>query len=232
MKLSTKFSLIFILATAVVSIIIIAFFIPYVKEYLTQRELAYAHSFLQREAQILHTRLRFLNNTLKDSGFSETEKKEHETNILNELNQSFSQFYFHESGRLFVIDYKGNIRASSDSIKNGRTVNNLWVYKDGSRDKLIQDILRSPAMQRTFDLEELNDEHKIVKKTLFVAKIPQSDFNFAGLCDTDRYTWANSDDIHPATGNPTKRAKFGFPANIKPDRDTTRSPNRYRRTDY
>ena len=171
MKLTTKLALIYLAVSVVVGAGLGLFGIPYVRSAIEERERNYAISFLERESQITWVLLKGLEADGKRKGLSDEEMDVEREKFFKELEEAFTKFYFHNSGRLFVVDNSGKIWVSSDPTKNGRTVSNMWIYEDGGRDRLmnkINSIKGAPDLVRNFLLEDVNK----VKKRLFVSSLP------------------------------------------------------------
>ncbi len=179
MKLTTKLALIYLAVTVVLGAGFGFFGIPYIKSSLENRERNYAVSFLERESQIIRTKVKKLEQERLEKGYSEAEFAAARREFFEDLETTFGKFYFHNSGRLFVIDKKGTIVVSSDPTKNGRTVSNLWIYQDGRRNRLIQDMTSTdgnPQPVRQFSVQDFNEAHDRVTKSLFVSEVAGTRF--------------------------------------------------------
>ncbi len=191
MKLTTKLALIFLAVTVLLGAGFGFFGIPYLQRSLEKREIDYAKSFLEDKAS--DTRLELQRVTKQ--GLTGAALEEARQTLFVRLNERFTKFYFHNSGRLFVIDAQGKVAVSSDPTKNGRTVNNMWIYDDGQRNKLLAEITSKdqiPRLVRQFSLKEVNERQDIIKKTLFVSHLPGTGYFICiSVNDEDLYYAAN-----------------------------------------
>jgi len=179
MKLTTKLALIFLVLTVLFGVGLGLLGIPFLRRALEQRERNYAASFLEREAQLLMDRFRQLRLDARARRLTDQEVEQAREQLLGNLDESFAKFYFHSSGRLFVLDADGRVVVSSDPTKNGRTVSNLWVYKDDALAQLhkalgtsLMEDSKGPQT-RQFDLQEIDERQGLVPKSLFVSYLPQ-----------------------------------------------------------
>ncbi|MCJ8331624.1 MAG: response regulator [Lentisphaeria bacterium] len=171
MKFTTKFAVIFLCSILIIGIGTGYVAIPYLKETLETREISYAKAYIYRESTILQRRLSRMRTNAASKGLSEDEIDNLQEDLFADMNDSFTQLYFHNSGRLFVVDNEGRIKVSSDKMKNGRLVSNMWIYKDGEKNRLIKEMQqydKEQGFSRRFELIEINDNHEQIAKTIFV----------------------------------------------------------------
>jgi signal transduction histidine kinase len=190
MKLTTKVLLIFLSVSAVAVGWLLFYAIPHVRSYLQDREVHYAKSYLEMASDETRGWLTALDeisalplNVPGGSAMGEDARAGGNPSdstaqslrdaarrrLFKRLNDRFAKFYFHESGRLFVINQAGEFVTFSDQIMRGRAISNRYLFQDGSRNKLIQEILRNRAdfmqQHRVLEVSERNDP---VEKLLFV----------------------------------------------------------------
>ncbi|MCH2174890.1 MAG: ATP-binding protein [Lentisphaeria bacterium] len=187
-RITTKIGIFFLIVVIGLGAGIGFWGIPAIQKIIKEREENYAISFLENEA-----------NANKELKFNQALSEKQETDLLTSLNRRFQRYYFHPSGRLFIMDQNGDIIVASDPTLNGRSVNNFWTYDDGKKGKLLYDIQQpslggSPNLVKKFKLEDVDkEEGKIVQKTLFVTNIAGTSYLMCiSVNDEDLYYQANS----------------------------------------
>ena len=97
--------------------------------------------------------------------------------LFGRLNARFKRFYFHDSGRLFVINSKGEFVVYPEELRSGRSISNRFLFEDGGRNKLIQEIVKNRGQfvqqyRATERIEPLGP----VPKLLFVKYLLRTDY--------------------------------------------------------
>ena len=173
MKLTTKLMLIF-LTVSLLGVLWLDFFaIPKLKNYLVEREVNYAKSYLEMAADETRTWL----EALGAMRFTEVpglapgdDAKAQRDELFKRLNERFTRFYFHSTGRLFVINSAGEFVVHSDQIMRGHSISNRLLFGGTGANRLIQRIIenRGEFVQHYDNLLELDEVGKPVSKVLFV----------------------------------------------------------------
>ncbi|MEA2012882.1 MAG: ATP-binding protein [Verrucomicrobiota bacterium] len=97
----------------------------------------------------------------------------------------FKTFYFHESGRFFVIDNTGRILVHPEEFMRGKSISNKFLYEEGN-ESLLKKIRSNKTLISQYTFEEFDEHGSLRKKQLFVSWVAGSDlFICISVLDSD-----------------------------------------------